>query len=60
MNARLIKACLERRSQRLRGKVGAIGERFAADQAAFRDLPGATYEACDRRTGQATSKALVR
>ncbi len=60
LNARLVTACLSRRSQRLRGKDGTIGERLAADRAAFRDLPGGSYEACDRRPGQATSQALVR
>ena len=60
LNARLIDACRERRSQQLRGKDGTIGARFAADRAAFRALPGGTYEACDRRSGQATSQALVR
>lgn len=60
LNARLIKACLERRVQTLRGKDGSIGERFTADLAALRALPGGTYEACDRRTSQATSQALVR
>lgn len=60
LNARLVEACRDRRSQRLRGKDGTIGERFAADFAAFRPLPGGTYEACDRRSGQANSSGLVR
>lgn len=60
LNARLAEACQQRRSEQLRGKDGTIGARFEADRAAFRDLPGGTYEACDRRTGQATSQALVR
>ncbi|MGE0409065.1 MAG: IS21 family transposase [Amphiplicatus sp.] len=60
LNARLIEACRERRSQQLRGKDGTIGARFEADRAAFRNLPGGTYEACDRRSGQANSSGLVR
>jgi len=60
LNARLVDDCRKRRTQQLRGKDGTIGERFETDKTAFRDLPGGTYEACDRRSGQATSQALVR
>ncbi|MFQ5563377.1 MAG: IS21 family transposase [Parvularculaceae bacterium] len=60
LNARLVEDCRKRRAQQLRGKGGTIGERFETDKTAFRDLPGGTYEACDRRSGQATSQALVR
>jgi len=60
LNARLNEDCGRRRAQRLRGKDGTVGERFAADFAAFRPLPGGTYEACDRRSGQANSPGLVR
>ncbi len=60
LNTRLEKRCRARQLDRLRGKEGTIGERLEADKAAFRDLPGGSFEACDRRSGQATSQALVR
>lgn len=60
LNARLVDAFQRRRTQKLRGKDGTIGARFEADRAAFCELPVGTYEACDRRSGQATSQALVR
>ncbi len=60
LNARLAERCRKREGDRLRGKEGTIGERLNEDKAAFCDLPGGTYEACDQRPGQATSQALVR
>jgi transposase len=60
LNTRLEEHCRARQLDRLRGKDGTIGERLEADKAVFRDLPDGTFEACDRRSGQATSQALVR
>ncbi len=60
LNMRLEERCRARQLDRLRGKDGTISERLEADKAAFRDLPGGSFEACDRRSGQATSQALVR
>ena len=60
LNAKLVRDCRKRRDRQMRGKDGTVGERFEADRCAFRALPGGTYGACDRRSGQATSQALVR
>lgn len=60
LNARLEQHCRRRQADQMRGKDGTIGERLQADLACFADLPGGTYEACDRRSGQANSQALVR
>jgi transposase len=60
LNVRVEDHCRRRQSDRLRGKEGRIGERLEADRSAFMDLPGGTYEACARRSGQANSQALVR
>lgn len=60
LNARLEAHCRRRQGERLRGKEGTILERLEADRACFLALPKGTYEACDRRTGQASSQALVR
>ena len=60
LNAKIEVRCRKRRDEQLRGRDGTIGERFAADRDAFLALPGGTYEPCDRKSGQATSQALVR
>jgi hypothetical protein len=49
-----------RRSAVLRGAAGTIGERLAADRAAFADLPATPFDACDKRPGKVSSQALVR
>ena len=43
----------------MRGAAGTIGERLAADRAAFADLP-TPFDACDKRPGKVSSQALVR
>ena len=60
LNAMLLERCLVRRSAVLRGAVGTIGERLAADRAAFADLPPTPFDACDKRSAKVSSQALVR
>ena len=60
LNAMLGDRCRERQSKTLRGNDASIGERMVADQAIFEDLPAAPFDACDKRPGRVTSRALVR
>jgi transposase len=60
LNAMLLDRCRVRQSANLRGADGTIGERLAADQAAFSALPPAPFDACDKRPGKVSSQALVR
>jgi hypothetical protein len=60
LNARLEASCRARRSERCGRCAETIGERLAADLAAFRDLPAAAFEPCDKRTARVSSTALVR
>ncbi len=60
LNARLEEHCRARQAERLRAREGTIAERLETDRAAFLELPAYPFEACDRRSGQATSQALVR
>lgn len=55
LNAMLLERCLTRQGATLRGADGTIGERLAADQAAFSALPPAPFDACDKRPGKASS-----
>jgi transposase len=59
-NAMLEERCRERQGKVLRGNTTSIGDRLAADQAAFQDLPPTPFDACDKRPGRVTSQALVR
>ena len=60
LNAMLEGHCRERQDKILRGNSASIGERMAADQAVFADLPATPFDACDKRPGRVTSQALVR
>jgi transposase len=60
LNAQLAEACRARRAQRLRGHRETIGERFERDSAVFLPLPGARFEACDKKTLRVSSISLVR
>jgi len=60
LNAWLEEQCRRRMGDRLRGKVGTIGERLRHDIAAFQDLPTVAYDACDKRTARVSSLSLVR
>jgi transposase len=60
LNAMLEDHCHARQSKILRGNTTSIGDRMAADQATFQDLPPAPFDACDKRPGRVTSQALVR
>ena len=60
LNAMLLERCLTRQDATLRGADGTIGERLAADLAAFSDLPPTPFDACDKRSGKVSSQALVR
>ena len=61
LNAHLLETCRERLDERLRGHDGrTIGERLVHDLAAFRPLPAAPYDACEKKTGRVSSLSLVR
>ena len=60
LNAMLLERCRARQGATLRGADGTIGERLAADRAAFSDLPPTPFDACDKRPGKVSSQALVR
>ena len=60
LNALFEDRCRARQSKILRGNTTSIGERLAADQAAFQELPPTPFDACDKRPGRVTSQALVR
>ena len=60
LNAKLIDDCRDRLGDRLRGHVETIGERLARDLAAFQSLPATPYDACEKRTGRASSLSLLR
>ncbi len=60
LNAMLLERCRARQDAVLRGAGGTIGERLAADRAAFSELPPAPFDACDKRPGKVSSQALVR
>lgn len=60
LNAMLLERCQARQDAVLRGAGGTIGERLAADRAAFSALPPTPFDACDKRPGKVSSQALVR
>ena len=60
LNARLVERCLGRQIERAGRHEQTIGERLAADRAAFRELPPAPLEACHKVAARVSSQALVR
>ena len=60
MNARFLEQCVARRSAVLRGHSQSIGERLAADLAAFMTLPAVPFDPCHIVTGRASSMSLAR
>jgi hypothetical protein len=59
-NAHLLAQSRKRRERVLRGHKESIGQRFAKDREQLLPLPGAPYEACDKRLTRVTSMSLVR
>jgi hypothetical protein len=60
LNRMLEARCRDRQRERLRGSTQTIAERLEADRAALSPSPPGDYDACDKRTGRATSLSLVR
>jgi transposase len=60
LNAVFLDACMKRRQAILRGQSTTIGERMAADGAAFMPLPPAPYDACHKVATRVSSMSLVR
>ncbi len=60
LNARLEADCRARQSERCGRHAETIAERLAADAAAFRALPAAPFEPCDKKAAHVSSTALVR
>jgi len=60
LNAHLLTRCQEDLQRRLRGKSLIKAKLLLEDQAAFRKLPAAPFQACRVQTGQADSESLVR
>ncbi len=59
-NEYLEEQCHTRQGDILRGHKVSIGDRLEADLAAMRDLPAASFAACDLQSGQVTSTSVVR
>ena len=60
LNAHLLERCKNDLQRRLRGKSLTKAKLLLEDQAAFRKLPAAPFDACRLQTGQADSESLVR
>ncbi len=60
LNVQVRERCLRRRGDRVRGAEGTIGERLAADVAAFLPLPAAPFDCCLLVPGRVSSQSLVR
>jgi transposase len=60
LNARLADRCRRRQGERAGRHGRTIGERLAADLAAFRALPAVPLEPCEKRIARVSSTALVR
>jgi transposase len=60
LNTRVRERCLRRRGDLIRGSTGTIGERLAADIAAFMPLPAAPFDCCRVIPGRVSSQSLVR
>lgn len=59
-NAQLLEQCRADMDRTLRGQEGTKAELLKADQAAFRPLPAAPFEACRKRSTTASSLSWVR
>ena len=60
LNAYLLDCCRSDLQRRLRGQTGVKAELLKDDQAAFRSLPIAPFDACRKQTTRANSLSLVR
>ena len=60
LNAQIRERCLRRQSEQIRGATGTIGERLAADVAAFLPLPAVAFDCCRLEPGRVSSQSLVR
>jgi transposase len=60
LNAMLAERCRQRQGELAGRHRETIGERLAADLAAFRDLPAAALEPCEKRAARVSSTSLVR
>lgn len=60
LNDLVLERCLRRRDDTVRGTTGTIGERLAADVAAFLPLPAAPFDCCRVVPGRVSSQSLVR
>jgi len=60
LNAKLVDRCLVRQAERAGRHERTIGERLAADRAAFRELPAAPFETCHKCPTKVSSVSLVR
>lgn len=60
LNHQIRERCLRRRDEHVRGSDGTIGERMAADVAAFLPLPAAPFDCCRLVPGRVSSQSLVR
>jgi hypothetical protein len=60
LNARLLERCREDLQRRLRGQKSIKADLLKEDQAAFRPLPAAPFDACRKVSRTTTSLSLVR
>lgn len=60
LNEQIRARCLERRQDVVRGSTGTIGDRLAADLAAFLPLPAEPFDCCRLVPGRVSSQSLVR
>ncbi|MCO5155923.1 MAG: IS21 family transposase [Aquamicrobium sp.] len=60
LNAILAERCRSRQAERAGRHATTIGERLAADLAAFRELPAVPLEPCEKRSARVSSTGLVR
>ena len=60
LNAHLLEECRKRRERQLWGQQETIAQRFERDREKLLPLPATPYAACEKRTTQASSQALVR
>ena len=60
LNLQVRERCRQRRKEHVRGSAGTIGERMAADVAAFLPLPAAPFDCCRLIPGRVSSQSLVR
>jgi hypothetical protein len=60
LNGQLLEGYRRRLRDQLRGHEETIGERLVRDLAAFHDLPPVPYDACEKKTGRASSLSPAR